>query len=88
MSDLRIGSAARKAMDRELADFINAERVTPDTLAEWAVARGPELAQQLDAVLQWFAGRQGLPVPALAGFHPEMRALFDRLVVAVLTADP
>ncbi len=44
MVDLRIGTARRIASDRELARFINAKRVTPDTLGAWEIARSSELA--------------------------------------------
>ncbi len=87
MSGLGIGTPGRIAFERELAGFICKPRLTPTALAKWAIAH-PDLADQLDAILQWFGNRRELSGPALAAFHPAMRALLTRLIVAVLTADP
>jgi len=85
--DLRIGTAARIAFDRELAGFICKPRLTPTALAKWAIAH-PDFADELDLIFRWFGNREDVSVPALKALHPTMYALFKRLTVAVLTADP
>ncbi len=87
MGGLGIGTPGRIAFDRELAGFIGAKKLTPRALAIWATAH-PDLADELDLIFRWFGNREAISSSALTALHPAMYALFKRLAVAILTADP